>query len=371
MCKRQVTRLILLLFGLFPLLFLPIQPVFSQVPATGGSSPPEEDWREAARTAIDKGLKYLWQQQEKDGTWSHYPGITALALRAFLKSPRKYTVEDGPFIRRPLEYLAGLARPDGSLYDRDLPNYNTSVVLLALQASGNPKYRPLIEGAQRFLVRLQFDEEEGYTEKDPFYGGIGQSREQKSASDLDNLGFALEALAAYGLPAESPVWKKALRFIQRCQNRKGSNDQDWAGDDGGFVFYPGFSHAGGTTSYGSMTCVGISSLMYAGVGKEDPRVRAALDWIQHHYTLEENPGLGAQGLYHYYYFFARAFRAYGEPLILDGKGGKHDWREELVRKLVELQRPDGSWANKNAQWWEDQPVLATSFALLAMEFCLE
>ena len=49
--------------------------------------------------------------------------------------------------------------------------------------------------------------------------------------------------------------------------------------------------------------------------------------------------------------------------------GGHDWRAELAAKLVSLQRADGSWANANNRFWEADPVLCTSFALLVLELC--
>ena len=49
-------------------------------------------------------------------------------------------------------------------------------------------------------------------------------------------------------------------------------------------------------------------------------------------------------------------------------GGNLAWREELVRKIISLQRPDGSWINDNNRWWENDPVLVTSYSLLALEF---
>ena len=43
-----------------------------------------------------------------------------------------------------------------------------------------------------------------------------------------------------------------------------------------------------------MTYAGLKSMIYAGVKHDDPRVKAAYEWIQKHYTLDENPGMGAQ-----------------------------------------------------------------------------
>jgi hypothetical protein len=34
-----------------------------------------------------------------------------------------------------------------------------------------------------------------------------------------------------------------------------------------------------------------------------------------------------------------------------------------------MQHPDGSWANTDTVWWESEPVLATSYALLTLKLC--
>jgi len=59
-------------------------------------------------------------------------------------------------------------------------------------------------------------------------------------------------------------------------------------------------------SYGSMTYAGLKSMIYAGLTQDDPRVKAALEFIRKNYTLEENPGQGQRGLYYYYQTFAKA-----------------------------------------------------------------
>jgi len=122
-----------------------------------------------------------------------------------------------------------------------------------------------------------------------------------------------------------------------------------------------------------MTYAGFKSLLYAGITKDDPRVRAAWDWITKNWTLDENPGmqyLGAdkaqQGLYYYYHTLARALNAADTPTIVDAKGTSHDWRLELIDKLSELQKPDGSWSGEK-RWMEDNPVLVTAYAVLALQ----
>ncbi len=102
---------------------------------------------------------------------------------------------------------------------------------------------------------------------------------------------------------------------------------------------------------------------------KDPRVRSVVAYGSRFWTLEENPGQGQQGLYFYYNIISRALSAAGlDALPKHAAPGEIHWREDLVRKLIALQRPDGSWVNENNRWWENDPVLATSYSLLALEF---
>ena len=46
-----------------------------------------------------------------------------------------------------------------------------------------------------------------------------------------------------------------------------------------------------------------------------------------------------------------------------------DWPEALADALIERQRPDGSWANPLTGQREDDPLVSTSFALVALAAC--
>ncbi|MEE2719967.1 MAG: hypothetical protein VX727_09310, partial [Planctomycetota bacterium] len=165
-----------------------------------------------------------------------------------------------------------------------------------------------------------------------------------------------------------------------------------AGDDGGFVYTPanggesmGSQYAGegrygelipagqprSLRSYGSMTYAGFKSLIYAGLDENDPRVRAAYDWIRRHWTFRENPGLGQQGLYYYWLAMSRALRAGQQPIITDAEGTPHDWRHELADEILRRQRTDGSWLNPEDRWLEGEQELATLYAILALEELLK
>jgi squalene-hopene/tetraprenyl-beta-curcumene cyclase len=192
----------------------------------------------------------------------------------------------------------------------------------------------------------------------------------------------IDAMAEAGIPNTDPAIQKALKFVGRCQNEAGkeANDQPFAlkaseDDKGGFTYIPDpdESHhkadGGGLRSLGAMTYAGLKSFLYAGVGKDDVRVKAALGWIRRHYTLAENPGEGQAGLYYYYHTFAKAMAALGEDQFEDAKGTKHDWRKELAETLIKKQKGDGSWVNPGDRTFgEGDPNIATAFALLSMSY---
>lgn len=318
--------------------------------------------------SLDEGLTYLRQTQQSDGSWQHHPGLTAVVATGFLLYPGGMPAAHQPAIDNALDFVVRFAKADGGIYQRDTPNYNTAVAIMALVASGKPEYRPLIEKAQSFLTKFQVDEQEGYSKTDKFYGGVGYGADLRP--DLANLEFALRALKASGLAADHAVWEKAITFLQRTQNRSESNDQAWAGNDGGFVYYPGFSYAGETNSYGSMTLAGVLSFSYANVAKQDPRVQDALRWIRHHYSVDENPGLQNKMLYYYYMVLAKTLYVYNEPIIVDAAGVAHNWRRELGLKLVDLQYPEGYWVNDDPSWWMDNKDLVTGFTAIALDYLL-
>lgn len=345
-------------------------------PAVQAAEKMDPALREKARRAVDAGLNYLRTQQAADGSVARSVGITALSLRAFLESHRGYNEGDGAFITRQVEYVLSRAKPDGSITE-SLQNtsYNTSVAMVALAATKNPKYEAVISAARKFLINHQIDEGEGYKQDHRYYGGIGYGGDERP--DMSNVYLALEGLKATSTDPKDPVWQKALVFINRSQNRSENNDQKWAANDGGFVYMPGwnppeFEFAKLTTSYGGMTAAGLLTLLFAGVDKTDPRVQAAYKWMTANYTLEVNPGTTKKhGIYYFYNAFAKVMSAYGEDSFTDGKGGKHNWKSELAQKLVSLQAADGTWANPDSKaWWEDKQQLVTAWSVIALEHAL-
>jgi len=363
--------------------------LLTQVPPAGPAPDLDLAASTAAAESTAKGLKFLLAGQGQDGGWEAFgrthPAITALVVKAIVQDP-----EHGPShpaAKRGLAFLLTFVQPDGGIYvpGEGMPNYHTSVALMALSSIRDPAHAEPIRRAQEFLKKLQWDDGEGHEASSTWFGGQGYGEHKRP--DLSNTQLMLEALHDSGLPHEDPAYQKALAFVSRCQMLSETNDQPFArgSGDGGFIYTPvegGESKAGTEVtdggprlrSYGSMTYAGFKSLLYAEVDRKDVRVQRAYEWIRRHFTLDSNPNMpvaqSKEGLYYYYHVFGRALQAWGEELIVDAAGEPHRWRAELIRKLVSLQLADGSWLNEADRWYEGNPHLVTAYSILAMQTAL-
>ena len=389
-------------------------PTTTMAPPTATAQEPPSSKKygdEAKRQEITrKGIDYLLQKgQAEDGSFSKQlnPAITSLCLSALLANDVAVGDER---IQKGLAFVESHIQPDGGIYKdgSTLKNYETSVAIMCLvrardaykakdaaseQAS---KYDVAIKKAASFLKGLQWDDGENHGPDSEFYGGQGYGSHKRP--DLSNTQFFLDALRAAGEPEDSEAIQKALIFVSRCQNLPSEhNGMDFAkkaapGDEGGMIYSPANGgetkvetkrkpdesidgpedeSQGGLRSYASMTYAGLKSFLYAGVSKDDQRVRAAMSWISNHYALDSNPGLGQQGLYYYYHVFGKTMQAIGQDEITDKDGVEHDWRKDLTGALAKRQQADGSWTNaeNSARWYEGDPNLVTAYSLLALSYC--
>jgi len=344
-------------------------------PAYGAADDMNPQTRAKAQQAVDTGLKYLRSKQLPNGSVGNSVGLTALSLRAILENPRGVADADKPAIERYAAFLASKANPDGSICEiQHDQSYNTAVAITALAATKDPKYAQVIANGQKYITKHQVGEDRGFMPVDNWYGGLGYGGDERP--DMSNLYIALESLRATSLDPKDPVWQKALIFVNRMQNRSESNDQKYAGNDGGFLYSPSYNppeYGGGTKSYGTVTAAGLISLLFVGVDKSDPRVQDAYKWLTANYTLDSNPGTNTKGgLFYFYQTLAKVTSAYGEKEFVDGRGQRHNWRNELAERLVLLQNPDGSWINKDSGlWWEDKPELASAWSVISLEQLLK
>jgi len=335
----------------------------------------------AIKAAIAKASTYLVEQgQADDGSFSAQagPAITALCVTALVKSG---TPADAPAVQKAVAYLLTFKQPDGGIHPPKslVSNYETAIAMMALAAcNAGGKYDADIKAAAAFVKGLQWDDGEGPGPSDPAYGGAGYGK--KNRPDLSNTSFLIEALRSVGTSENDPAIQRALVFVSRTQNLEGPNNTlpfAAKNPDGGFYYTPaaggesqaGTTPSGGLRSYGSMTYAGLKSMIFAGLSKDDPRVKAAVSWLGRNYTFAENPGMGEAGLYYYFHTAAKALDVFGEETFTDDKGTKHSWRSELADAVIGRQQADGSWVNANPRWMEGDPNLVTAYALLALSYC--
>jgi squalene-hopene/tetraprenyl-beta-curcumene cyclase len=355
---------------------------------------------ERAVKAIERGLASLEKAIDPRGGWRVTPAtptdepekqspadvaVTALALKAFLQADDANA--QSPVTLGAVQAIRAAQADDGSFEGGALTNYVTSAVVMALSSLDRSRFGDEINGGLSWLQASQWDETEGLGPRQDWFGGAGYGG--RGRPDLSNTQTMLDAMYDAGVSPDEPAFQRALAFASRAQNLQATNDSSWAGNDGGFVYTPangGESMASekagegrdgraqlaageprSLRSYGSMTYAGFKSMLYAGLSPDDVRVRAAFDWLCRHWTFEENPGLGQQGLYYYYHTMARALTVSQQHRVEDETGRQHNWREELIDAIVGRQRDDGSWKNDADRWLEGEPVLATVYAVLALE----
>jgi squalene-hopene/tetraprenyl-beta-curcumene cyclase len=323
---------------------------------------------------VEKGLAWLRTQQNPDGSWYDNVGVTALCALSFMNSGYD---ESDVTVQKATGFLISNAHSDGTICNDFYATYETSLALIALVATHNTNYQSTMNSARDWLINSQWDENCVWGSVDKanwYYGGFGYGEE--SRPDLSNTQFALMALDAVGLAKDSSTWVKAQVFLHRCQNVNFAISLNidgnaytvdpyntYGGYDGGFIYTPGVSLAGGETSYGSMTGAGLWGLLLCGVPKSDPRVVAAMDWVTAHYSWDTNPGVGWWRMFYYYLSMSKALTMHGETLI-----NGQDWYPDLYAKIVGMQIDAGSGKGYWTTTSEDMgPDLTTAYAILALQ----
>ncbi len=376
---RFANQSALALAGFAVATMLPMNIASSQESSPGISTAKTRVSAVQQKEMTEKAIAFLRTAQSEDGSFSSQagPGITGLVATGLLAVGLPV---DDPMVRKSLDYILASKRADGGLYAEGSrhANYETSLAIMALsRANADGRYDALIQNGQKFVKTAQWDEGEGLSEKDPAFGGAGYG--SKSRPDLSNTSFFIEALRSTGAPEDDPAIQRALAFVNRCQNLESpANDTPFAPkiNDGGFYYTPangGESMAGkddatgGLRSYASMTYAGLKSMLYAGVEKDDYRIKAAKSFLAKNYSVNSNPGMGGAGLYYYLHTMSKTLSLLKDPIFVSEKG-EHDWKQDILTQLRQTQRQNGSWINPEARWMEGDPNLVTGYVLMTLSY---
>jgi squalene-hopene/tetraprenyl-beta-curcumene cyclase len=340
-----------------------------------------EDSPEVVRQqTVARGVSYLLTGQAQDGSFSKPagPAVTAICLTSMLRNGLS---AEQPAVARGLRYLEGFIQKDGGVYQAEslYQNYETCLAMMCfVEANRDGRYTEKIKRAEAFVKQIQWGTSGDIDKANLAFGGAGYGKHGRP--DLSNTSFFVEAIKSSGSESDDEAMQAALAFISRCQNLESEHNTTpfpTKNPDGGSYYTPaaggqsqaGLTANGGLRSYGSMTYAGLKSMIFAGVDKDDPRVKAAMGWISANYNLSTNPGMGSSGLYYYYHTFAKTLSVVGVDSIQDANGKEHDWRKELIATLQTRQQRNGSWTNENERWLEGDPNLVTAYALMALSHC--
>ena len=323
---------------------------------------------EAPDAALRRGCQYLWSQQGQDGGWHSRTygllksgqSLTGFVLNALLQVPPQTCQPPAGALDRALAFLdrntnaeGAVGKMDALLYD--YPNYATALAVQALRRAGRSG------GALVAWLRTQqFTEEHGWQLGDAAYGAWGMGGEPRIAPnaghvDLSMTRHALQALAAAGVPASDPAFTRARVFVERCQNPDGGFffstvvlDANKAGQDG-----PQYR------SYGTATADGILALLAMGTPADSDRVRSARRWLAANDQPDGAPGFIGPAYRRWttglrFYYAAASAEAFGSV------------SPKLAASLEASERSDGGWRNVENLVKEDDPLIATGFAVAAL-----
>ena len=337
------------------------------------------------QSALAGAANYLWSHQSRDGGWPSRTygllrsgqSLTPFVLDALLQVPSNVYRLPSDRLERSIRFIRANTNADGVLGMMDpslpdYPNYATALAVSALCRAKRSGWEKDIRPMVAYLRRMQFSEQNGWKPADAPYGAWGMGGMEHPPPnpghvDLSMTRYVLQALRAAGVPLDDPAFARARIFIDRCQNYDPEHPKD---ADGGFFFSTTESDTNKAgqdgqhfRSYGTTTADGILALVAIGGTLQDRRIRAAHNWLISHHRDMAVPGFVGpayqrwpQGLAFYYAAAAtEAFHALGN--LMD---------TSVANALKRTQRRDGSWVNPENLVKEDDPLIATAFAVRAL-----
>ena len=355
------------------------------------------DQQRQIHRSIRQGLDYLFSQQEKEGGFrsSYYgnlkggAGVTALVLFAISGSDTKYLDAHGESIRQAFGFLRKGIRKHGFVANPSGPDYAVYSTALLLLADSNLRRHPtprawqgsLLENderlaLQKFLCQAQLGEVHQIKAATADYGGWDLSGwmlgpRVSRGTNVSVTSFAVWALAEDQSEAAKIARSRSRKWLSGVQN-----------PDGGFHFHPVKNHVGNKAgwsdnlhhqpiSYGTATSDGLRMMRKLNYRKDD--MKTARQWIESRRFRGVVPGFETLPSADADYSWKKGLRFYHcMSLAIESRFLSLEFQKEakmdIQNFLLQNQKRDGFWSNKNARMREDDPMIATSFACIALTY---
>ncbi len=265
---------------------------------------------------MSQGAEGLWKSKDNSALGSGQ-ALTPFVLYALSHALPETLARHRPAIEKALDRLP--------IVGGEYPAYSIALSILALK-----KLRPTkdVGGLCKELKSMQLAEELGWSEADPEYGGwdegvITARKPQCQRPNVSVTAFACEALGGD---------EKAKKFVERCR-----------GAEGGYLFTPNalWAHQNKSGKMGYATATFDAHRILG-----TPPVTKISD-LPHFLDMPEKWGRSMV----YYQAFAEA---------------KVHPNRTIAEMLLALQQKDGSWVNTSPLMKEDEPLIATGLALVAI-----
>src|SRR5262249_44402690 len=319
-----------------------------------------DEMAEKVRKAIDRGVKFLRDQEEGHGDLEKSfvasrvvpGGLTALGMLALLNAG---VPPDDPVIQRGLTYLRSLDPNQGGA------TYVVGLQTMVFAAAGQNEDKERIQRNVDWLISARL-----MSGKDLLGWTYNKER---GIPDNSNTQYALLGLhEGYlaGAKIAPEVWESIRDYYVRTQFQN-------LDARGGWCYRP--FQGGGQGATLTMTTAGLCGLLIAdmdlksskrkgevdcdkdcGDDPEDEHIAKALDWVGKHLPRTAGQIGALEHLYYALYGIERTGRFSGQRFL-----GENDWYRLGCEYLVKEQKQDGSWQGQSL---DGAPVIATSFALL-------
>ena len=306
--------------------------------------------------SISRGRAFLLRSQRPDGSWdvtvrkeSQAVAITSFVLQALLNSGM--TPAD-PEIARGLDWLRDPKRDPKRTHE----------IALMIEAFAAAKDGERDRTRMADLVRrLESSDVRGANDGSWSFAGAQEGTAESGTAQFAAL--ALFEAQELGVPVDPAHWKAAREHWLGRQN-----------PDGGW---------GGSRSSGGITAAGIAYVavtsdllrdgepevdsdgrpLCCGEPQRDEAIDRACRWLGNNFTVRHNPNRDSAGWLYYLYGLERVGRLTGQRFFVNARGTKRDWyREGCEALLLRQDQLTGSWTG-TPEVLEDEPVLATSYAL--------
>jgi squalene-hopene/tetraprenyl-beta-curcumene cyclase len=306
------------------------------------------DFELARQQGMEKALKYLESIQKEDGGFPSYFGLGTTELAMLCFQNRKEAVNPVA-LKKGLGYILTFRKPDGSFYSdsdqqgKEKTSFTTALAIRLFASAKENKDKQIVKDALNWIKGIQNID-----------GGFGYYK--GSRSDITATTFCIRALndgyKFLGLQKNDETWLKAYTYIKNMRNENGgfgyikkAKQEKEEGEE---------NEPQPTAPYGSATASGLISSFYTEQG--DAAISKTINWVEQHYTLDENP-LDPDPKHYQYYIqeLATALSLTAPKTITDKNGQKRDWYREIVNKMLAEQDPSGFWSTGQ------EPLFTTYF----------